>query len=258
MPYIPGMHRTLAQLWILPVILGVIAGCSASIPYYRYVFDSEATSRHEIRRIVVRGVTLPQELRANKALIDAAIDARLVGAGFTLIPFHETQEHWQAALENGAPSYDPTTGEVDRDNLVAIYHDYLARVAQADIADAVVEPAVVKRLAKLSSKVALWDGVRRRIPTDSGNEFDWSGTGDVLSLRITVYATDGTLLLSNYGGLEYPYRHARKGRGVTSQLRDDLFANREFVEAGVRVALHPFIREPSYPERPRFYVDRID
>lgn len=236
----------------------LLAACSPAIPYYRYRYDAEAASRNTIHRVVLRSVTAPEELLENKSRIDEALAACLQSANLVVVPFESTRAQWQAAFANADDAYNPATGEADPEKLKAIYQDYLARVARADIADAVIEPAVVRRHAKLSSKVALWDGVRRRIPMTNDYNWEWSGEGDVLSLRVAVFAVDGPRILVNYGGLEYPYEYAWKGRKMISRLRDDLFTDPAVVRESVRIALHPFVPNQDIPAHPRFYEDHVD
>lgn len=257
-PPAPRLRVMRHLLGIASIVIAFVSGCSPAIPYFRYQFDARAVDRAEIRHVVVRSVAVPEEWREHEDRIDDAIARHLRSAGFTVVSFDAARPHWDAALADAAAPYDPRTGEADPEQLRAIYLDYLARLDQAGIADAVVEPAVVARKAKLSAQVALWDGVRRRIPMHSGDVWNWGGSGDVLSLRVTVYATDGSLILSNYGGLEYPYEHGMKGRKIVTRVRDDLFLTREFVESAVRIAFHPLVPDPRIPDKPRFYEDRID
>ena len=227
--------------------------CAANVPYYQFTHNPPERT---IRKVVLRPVVIPEIWKDDAPKLNDAIAARLRTADLGIVPFEETRSYWTEAFSAAGPLYDVRTGEPNKKAMRAVYTDYLDRLATAGAADAVVEPAVVARVAKLSSKSAFWDGIRMRIPDTYGGK--WTGTADVLSLRITVMGVDGEQVLLNFGGLEFPHEFRSKGGKLDSELRDDLFRDREQVDRAVAIALHPFVPYAEFPSRPRLYVDVPD
>lgn len=216
----------------------------------------------------------PAQLQPGLEVLTDPIVAYAQAEGFRCqrVRLSTVVERWSAVLkETGglldeSGSMDPSRLEVARGALVR------ALVAEAGSAGdgapppvAVLVPSLVTREAPFTSRgtTVHWDGVYRKPPMRSVMDFRrekllFTGSLTATSLWASLYAPDGELLESAYGGLEVAMRLDwldRKGHlygkityHYTWVERDDLFQDPENITNAVEMALEPVLERA--PERP--------
>jgi hypothetical protein len=241
-------------------VLLALGGCVATaVPYYRFHYDRESATRLAPRRLLVRPAILPPNLDVSTRLVDDEIVRHLKSHGFAVVDWSAAgaQTHWDAAFAD-RNLFDPRTGAYLSDEARQGYRAFLQGLQQAGVCDAVVEPSIVARTARLSGVVGVWDGNRERIRDWRGDEVTWNGTASALSLRILVSALDGTLLFRSHGGIDLVDEYVPRRGSAKPQRRADLLATEADVRHAVAVAFHPFIELESFPRRPLLYDDKLD
>jgi hypothetical protein len=145
--------------------------------------------------------------------------------------------------------------EVDRGDLYAAYGRFARRVAEQAEVDRIVFPTVLTRAARVSGRVAEWDGVRRPVevpgrPNESIDTFPqgkiWlnrhgaQGELAAASLHIAVLSADGQLRFQGTGGLvllqELSTPKEREGLELSVVMRKDPFTDAASLRHGIAAA----------------------
>jgi hypothetical protein len=74
--------------------------------------------------------------------------------------------------------------------------------------------------------------------------FSMSGKQPGVSLRMRVFARDGTKQFESYGGLELLQEARVHGWKFYMEIRPDLMTDRLVLREGVVIALSPYLPEP--------------
>lgn len=249
----------------LPVLLWITA-CASGGGYNPTVFpfevESERLAEAPIRTVVIPHVNLGSPSR--KYLEDAAprIDARISSYlkenGYKVLPQREFKQHWNAAERAFGDPVDPTTGRVNMKTFSQIMQSVRDRFAESGELDAFVFTDLVELDVPFNGglkHIGRWDGVARR-PSMQGPgtgvnaDFDWSMTAAVASVQVTIFDTELKRLFVSRGGLDAT--DAIDARSSTGRYirRRAILENRDYVNEGIALALHPFVEMKDYPGNP--------
>ena len=161
-------------------------------------------------------------------------------------------------------------GREEPPDLAAVASVFSRALSKESDFDLLVLPSLVYRDARVTGRVAQWDGVRRRIrfrirsaaprgsapsiadPVDSSNLSvaepvapDYRGQITGLSLHALVFTPEGRGVFQGFGGLDLVHDtvQKREGSGDDSFLRlhAKLLDNPEHVREGIALALDPYL-----------------
>ena len=112
----------------------------------------------------------------------------------------------------------------------------LLRELEAD-PQIVILPNIVQRPGRYSGGLTVrWDGVRRRERGSRGGGM--TGATGAASLLTMIYTPNGKRVFMAYGGLDLIFELDMTAKKYV--LREDLFEDRDHLEEGVCVSLHPY------------------
>ncbi len=224
----------------------------------RYEINAEAVAAESFDRLALApmnfGKPSRQYLRAREAAVDRLLLERLVEHGFSVSPVASFAQRWQAAERHFGDYYNPSNDQLDATRLRQVAAAAIRAHADADADfDAVVFTNLIERPVSLlgrGQRKGQWDGVARRASVHGGSgvsqDFDWNQPMTGVSLEVIVVSRDLKLLFRSVGGLDWAEMiSARKSRYVRINR---LLQNPRRLSEGVRIALHPLVPMPDYPD----------
>ena len=170
------------------------------------------------------GIADPVRARSE---LEPRVTARLVAAGFEVVPSAEFERLWRSAASEVGGVYDPVTGEHDRERFDAVQASVLHDLRVRHRADAVLRMAVV-RVSFYLPDAALWFyGTKDLLywPRREGQTagFDRATFAAVSCLDLRLTDLDERELYTDRGGLETIETYAgqtRAERPLDERMRD--------------------------------------
>lgn len=220
--------------------------------------NAELLAKSNMRKLVIAHINLGAPSRnyveRSEPMIDGRVAAYLKANGYRIAPQREFSQRWEnAKLVYGDP-VDPTTGRVNRKTfaqLVTAVRDQMRE--QTDIGGLVFTD-IIEREVNIASgvnRVVRYDGITRK-PSLRGAgdgvtaEFDWGAPIAAISIQISVYNFDLEQVFTGIGGIDLSDAiDTRSGRGFVR--RKDILDNEDFIDEGIQLALHPFIKMANWP-----------
>lgn len=246
--------------WSLIVPLVVLAGGAPVQPSdspdcdkHQHPFLVPADSAHAlVRTIALRGTFSPlplgPELEPRMQVFDTMIEAALRYRGYQIIDARITDSVWNAAKDSVGPMFDAVSGQRDSLKWQAAHERLRGTLHEVFGADAILYPSVRSASAKFAGQTAKWDGTKQSAVSFGSTFVDalaggsYSGTIPALSLRVGLFAIDGTALYDNVGGIQLA---ARTSHGQFRDVPDSLIlTDRERMAGAVKIALCQFLSAP--------------
>jgi hypothetical protein len=170
------------------------------------------------------GIAEPVRARSE---LEPRVTARLVAAGFTVVPSAELDGLWKSAAGEVGAVYDPVTGEVDRERFDAVQASVLHDLRVRHHADAVLHIAVVRVSFYLPDATLWFYGTKDLLywPRQEGglSGFDRATYATVSCLDLRLTDLDERELFTDRGGLETIETYARQThaeRPLDERMRD--------------------------------------
>lgn len=259
-----SITRVAATLFTLCSVL-VLAACSSTPTYnpttFPYQIDEEKVSAKPIKKVVIAHVNLgaPSRnyLEKQAERIDASVARYLKDNGYKVLSQRLFKQEWNTAVRVYGNPVDPTSGKVNMKAFAQIMHSVRDAMASSGV-DAFIFTDLIEFKVPFSGglkHLARWDGVTRK-PTLQGPgegvtaDFDWNMQAAVASLQVSIYDTELKALFLGRGGIDAT--DAIDTRSSTGRFirRRSILENSNYIEEGVKLALHPFIVSPDWPGNP--------
>lgn len=256
-------HASTARVVLLSLFC-VLAACSSNDQGVnpttpKYQINNEALQKKPPKKLVIATANVSGEptryhLQAGAKHVDELVKKYLQAHGYQLAPSYQFENAWNQALRTYGDMYDPTTGKVDATTWRAVMITTMKTLQETSDIDAIVFTDVVSLNSAHDvgmDHLAQWDGVRRKVSYSGSNDgmptdFNWGQTVEVASLVITIYSTDMTGLFTGRAGLETLQEVNVKNK--TSFIRrKHILENDDYIQEGVELAFHPFIKMKNYP-----------
>lgn len=245
------------------LVVSVITSCATqnfdNDTVFPYDYNDTLAARKPIKKVIVApvslGVPAPSYLEFKQRKIREMVADYLRDNGFTVLPNYEFENAWLQASRTYGNIYDPTTGRIDANAWRATMAIVGERLREQTDADAIVFADLFTHDAQHSSgfsHYARFYGVARKPVIKGGAtslpaEFNWGETVKAVSLMVTVYTVDLERLFTSRGGID-TLDEIDSRRATPSFVRRKNFLKSEnFVEEGIELAFHPFIKMDNYP-----------
>lgn len=226
---------------------------------YPYEYNESLAAQKNIKNVIVApvslGVPAPGYLEFKERQIRKMVADYLSDKGFNVLPDYQFENAWLQASRSYGDVYDPSTGRIDAKAWRAAMVTVGQRLREQTKADAVVFADLFTHDAQHSSgfsHYARFYGVARKPVLKGGattlpSDFNWSETVKAVSLMVTIYTVDMERVFTSRGGLD-TLDEIDSRRATPSFIRRKKFLNSEnFVEEGIKLAFHPFIKLKDYP-----------
>ncbi|MBD2858463.1 hypothetical protein IB286_05515 [Spongiibacter sp. KMU-158] len=253
-----------ARLSILFFML-LLTACS-STTYNPTVFKyymSDSAKTQPIKRVLLASVNVTGEptrsiLRDSDDKVDGMVADYLRENGFEIASQHHFNNAWQQALLTYGEFYDPTTGRVNREGWQKVMTATLQALQSQKDWDVILFTDLIEDDVQHSGGMkhyARWYGVTREPATQGGStsvsvEFNWSQIIKAGSLMVTMFDRQGQPIFSSRGGIDTLYgidtRKSQKG----FVRRSKILNKSSYIEEGIQLAFHPFIKMDRYPAPP--------
>lgn len=247
------------------ILLGAVALLACAGP------NGAATARLGVsaQRVVILplnvAMTLPPELEGASHRVWNAL-ARYVqaqGKDVTTVPLADARRLWLHSYRLTAAAVEATKGTAEE--TPALDFDAVARTFVLELGreaefDALIMPSLFVQQARLSSHLARWDGVVRKVEVEGDvhrvgsivTSTRLTGTTQGASLHVAILDPEGENLHEAQAGLvllDHMVVGGEPGAAVTERRfhwepRPDLFENEEDVREGIERALDPFLAPP--------------
>lgn len=247
--------------------IAILTACASSggfdtaMPTYQY--NAEAIQKHPIKKVVIASANVSGEptryyLQNAAARVDEMAKNYLQKHGYTVAPNYVFENTWTQAIRTYGDMYDPTTGKVDPGTYRAVMVTALKTIKESTDIDAVIFTDIVEVNVTHSygmDHLAQWDGVSRKPKTISAGttaiteDFNWNQTLKGATLVVTIYTTALEGVFSSRGGLDVLEGIDTKGGDTKFSRRKHPLDNEDYVEEGIEIAFHPFIKMKNYPEK---------
>jgi len=255
-----GVRFALTMITLLGVAL---AGCSTTPRYnpttFQYEIDKEKIAAADIDRVVIPHVNLgnPSRLYLEKEepRIDSYVATYLKEHGYTVIPQRRFEQEWNTAVRAYGNPMDPTTGRVNMKTFAQIMQSVREQMVQKDRVDAFVFTDLLEFEVAFSGGLkhtARWDGVSRT-PSLQGpgsgvsSAFDWNRLAAVASLQVSIFNRELERVFASRGGLDTTAAIDTRSSDGEFVRRRNILENRNHVQEGIELALHPFIPMKHWP-----------
>lgn len=200
-------------------------------------------------------MTPPPELQRGTELVQAEVRAYLASTGREVrrASMYDVVRHWRELAEE-AGGFTSDDGELLGAELEAAREELARRLAEPTGVDTVAMPTLLIREGYYSGTWMRWDGVSRKVPVQADSLMEAqsiAGKGEATSLRMSLYAPDGSKFFERYAGLEPLLAWRMSGFGtaqggrIEGKPRRDLFREPEIIEDAVRLSLEPLIEPPE-------------
>lgn len=256
-----SMHRFLLLIAVTVLTACASSGLNTVMPTYQY--NAEAVQKHPIKKVVIASANVSGEptryyLQNAAAHVDDQVKTYLQKHGYVVAPNYLFENAWAQAIRTYGDIYDPTTGKVDATTYRAVMFTTFKTIKETTDIDAVIFTDVVE--VNVSHSVGLdhlaqWDGVSRKPKTISASTtaieagFNWNQTIKAASLVVTVYSAALEGIFSSRGGMDILEGIDTRGGDTKFSRRKNPLDSDEYVEEGIQIAFHPFIKMKNYPEK---------
>lgn len=237
--------RTLALATVLLTMVACVKGVKTDdeVDPYQMTRD-EFRMRVDVMAVV--RATIPDGLPDAAMVtmqIDSLINVELGGSGYTVLWPQDYEAEWAAAVATEGPIHE-ASGALSAPAVARSMDATFRAVGESFRFDAIVIPRVEVVEAAFASGRAQWDGTTQAIKTGSPVEGFLAGSPDgilpALSLIVTVYDRDGTVLYERKGGIEVLSKMT--GNDFVQVPRDELFTDRKRIQEAVAIAIEPLER----------------
>lgn len=259
---LPTFFRALFGL----ILSALLTACAAGGGGYNETtrvneLKADVLAQSDIRNVVIAHVNLGAPSRnyveKSAAMIDGRVAAYLRANGYNVLQQREFSQRWEnAQLIYGDP-VDPTTGRVNTKTFIQLVTAVRDQMREQTDVDAFVFTDLIEHDVYINSsinRVARFDGVTRK-PTLKGPgsgvtaEFDWGQPVAAVSIQVSVYNIELSQVFAGVGGIDLS--DAVDTRSGTSFVRrNDVLENESFIDEGIQLALHPFIKMANWPGKP--------
>ena len=236
-------------------------GLNTVMPTYQY--NADAIQKHPIKKVVIASANISGEptryyLQNAATHVDEMVKNYLQKHGYTVAPNYVFENAWTQAIRTYGDMYDPTTGKVDPTTYRAVMLTAFKTIKESSDIDAVVFTDVVEVNTAHNmglDHLAQWDGVSRKPKTISAGTtaiaegFNWNQTIRGATLVVTVYTATLEGVFSSRGGLDVLEGIDTKGGDVSYSRRKRPLDSEDYVQEGIEIAFHPFIKMKNYPEK---------
>lgn len=220
-------------LW-LAVALSLLPGCTTepAVKHDRMVANS----------IILLPVTsVHDELLAGSEQITKELEKRLRAQGFDVfqLPPQQVAAFKAQALESTGSVYEPKvkkTVPLDKSK----YHYQLIRLAAREYDfDLIVIPQLWLRKTRINIDEARWDDVSREVEFINKPEtiYKLPKSARGVSLRLSVYSSNGGKVDSSFGGISLPYKIDYSEGKAGFELKKQFYTHSEIKE-GVKIVLN--------------------
>jgi hypothetical protein len=256
-------HASSARALLLSLFC-LLTACSSHDPGAnpttpKYQINNEALQNKPLKKLVIATANISGEptryhLQAGAKHVDELVKKYLQAHDYQIAPSYQFENAWNQAMRTYGDMYDPTTGKVDASTWKAVMMTTMKTLHDTSDIDAIVFTDVVSLNSAHDvgmDHLAQWDGVRRKVSYSGTNEglpadFNWGQTVEVSSLVITVFSTEMVGLFTGRGGLETLQEVNTKDRANFIR-RKHILENDDYIEEGIELAFHPFIKMKNYP-----------
>ncbi|HEY3699019.1 MAG TPA: hypothetical protein VGK97_06785 [Spongiibacteraceae bacterium] len=233
-------------------------GYNPTVPAYH--LDETALNKTPIKKVVIATANISGEptryyLQNAAAHVDDLVKIYLQKHGYQVAPSYQFENAWNQAIRTYGDMYDPTTGKVDANTYRLVMYTTIKTVKETTDIDAIIFTDVIERDAAHDvgmDHLAQWDGVRRKPSLASAGAegvpvgFNWNQPLKVATLAITIYSTSLEGIFSSSGGLDTLQAINTKNEPIYTR-RKNVLDNDDYIEEGIEIAFHPFIKMKNYP-----------
>src|SRR5262245_48869452 len=153
-----------------------------------------------------------------------------------------------AAVRALGPGAGPTSDGSAPDERLSALARALAGTYEFEVMafpELVIHPVLVQQ-----GRSGTWNGVKRPVRVIRGEDapegmFSMTGRQPGISLRMRIFARDGTKYFESYGGLELLQEARTKGNKFYMEIRPDLLTDPGVLREGVELALWPYLPRPD-------------
>lgn len=242
---------------IIPLLL-ILLSCSPNIKYHPYMYNGGKNV--ELRDALLSNFNpvfgLPKELLGKEGKADSLISNYLKTGGYKVYRSDAFSNLINRNLQSSGGPYDPFSGKLQTDVIDGVLKKTAIEYCHIKNIDFVVIPFLVPRSAKLQNQYGYWDGVDQMIIVDSDfrtiSNYNFTGDCIGLSLKILIINKMGDTIFKSFGGIELATKLVLEGNTLKSDSRDDHLEDEHRILKGIKIAFHPFIKDPNYPNNPTF------
>jgi hypothetical protein len=240
--------QELRRLGVSTLLLSLLLmqGCAQNVVYHKYEYDRAAQERMGDKKVVALA---PPGLLAQEhphaflyPVIEREITVYLERAGYKVLPQQDFIDAWEASVAKVGGIYNSKTGQFDESQANRSFQLTFDALRKRHDAAAFVLPVIAYENLPLKNfyEAGSWDGVVRRVPIEGGGFGRWKSM-PVMSLTARIFNTDGTLLLSSQGGIDFIGK-TKSGFTETALVnREPDEFSVEYIQEAIQVAFHPFI-----------------
>ena len=252
---------------ILLVALSLIVSCNSTPSYntttFQYQYDPISIANKPIKKVILAPVSLGPPIRANlkkgerktKALIKDYLESN----GYEVLPNHHFENAWQQASRTYGNAYDASTGRLNNRAWKAAMVTTAKAIREKTQADAIIFAELVELDVQHSFSMkhyARWHGVTRKphlLGTGNGvaMDFNWGQRIKGASVSVTIFDTQLKRIFTSMGGIDTLESINTKKSPAAFVRSKKILKNNDFIEEGIELAFHPFIKMDDYPGKPQ-------
>jgi len=248
---------------ILLAALALVVSCSSSSSYnettFPYSYDQTNLINKTPKKVILApvnlGVPTPSYLAKAERKTKAMVRDYLKSNGFEILPDYLYENAWQKAIRTYGNVYDPSTGKIDvnawRGAMITV-GEVLREQSDADL---IIYADLIDHDVQHSNGMqhyARWYGVTRK-PALQGSgtgvpmDFEWTQRIKAASLLVSIYDINLNPVFASRGGIDTLYAINMKSSNPVFVRRKKLLSNDSYIEEGIEIAFHPFIKMKGYP-----------
>lgn len=205
-------------------------GCAAPPPAPAPLQPAKEMHERGVRTValaplrVEAGVADPQRARAE---LEPRVTARLVAAGFEVVPSTVLDRLWRSAVDEVGAVYDPVTGKLDRERYDAVQASVQHELRLRHHVDAVLRTSVVAVQFYMPAPILWFYGTSSPLywppPDEKFSRMEQATLAVVSCLDLRLTDLEDRELYTDRGGLETLETYARQThaeRPLDERLRD--------------------------------------
>ncbi|EHQ57611.1 hypothetical protein OMB55_00013470 [gamma proteobacterium HIMB55] len=240
---------------------GNVSGSGFNPTTPKNAIDTDAIQAANIKRVVIADVNLGSPsrkyLQKREGDVDAIIAEAFERNGWEVVSPREFTQRWRNAVSMHGDPVDPTTGRVNSRTFSRIINTIKDQMMESSSIDALVFTDLLEKdvyFATGVNRVARWDGVTRKPPTQGGGQgvsvnFNWSVPVAATTVRISIFNSDLERMFVGEGGIALNEAvDTRSGTGFVR--RREILGNETHIREGVALALHPLMPMKNWPGDP--------
>ncbi len=240
---------------------GSISGSGYNPTTPQNAIDTDAIQAANVKRVVIAHVNLSSPsrkyLQKREGEVDAIIAEVLERNGWEVVSPREFIQRWRNAVSMHGDPVDPSTGRVNNRTFSRIVNTIRDQMMESSRIDALIFTDLLEKdvyFAQGVNRVARWDGVTRKPPTQGGGtgvsvNFNWSVPVAATTIRISIFNSDLERMFVGEGGIALNEAvDTRSGSGFVR--RREILGNETHIREGVALALHPLFPMTNWPGEP--------